>query len=55
MQRRRKHTFPTIEAVSSAWAVQSGYKEDFSRVDFRDASLPEYDLQSKRIELAVAE
>jgi hypothetical protein len=28
-QRRCKHTSSTIEAVFSAWSMQSGYKEEF--------------------------
>jgi hypothetical protein len=41
-----------------AWSVQSGYKEEFSweeLVEFRDGSLPGYELGSRRVELAVSE
>jgi hypothetical protein len=55
MQRRCKHAFPTIERLFSAWSVQSGYEEEFSRevlVEFRGANLPEYELGCRRIELS---
>jgi hypothetical protein len=32
--------------------VQSGYKEEFSRVVLRDASLPGYDFGNRGIELS---
>jgi hypothetical protein len=41
--------------VFSAWAVQSGYKKEFSweeLVVFRDFSLPGYELGSRGIELS---
>jgi hypothetical protein len=34
----------------SAWSVQSDYKE--SSAEFRDASLPEYELGSRGMELS---
>jgi hypothetical protein len=42
--------------VFSAWAVRSGYKKTSveklpNRVEFRDASLPGYGLESRGIEL----
>jgi hypothetical protein len=57
-QRITKHASLTIESVFSAWSVRSGYKEVFgsieqpSRVEFRDASLPGYELGSRGIELS---
>jgi hypothetical protein len=33
--------------------VQIGYKEEFNQVEFRDASLPGYELGSKGIELSL--
>jgi hypothetical protein len=42
------------ETVFSGLPVQSGYKEEFSwedLVDFREASLPGYELGSREIEL----
>jgi hypothetical protein len=39
----------------SMWSVQGGYKEELiweELVDFRDASLPGYELGSKGIELS---
>jgi hypothetical protein len=44
-----KHASLTIKDVLSLWPVQSGYREVFgsiesSRVEFREASLPEYEL-----------
>jgi hypothetical protein len=54
-ERRCKHAFPKIERfISSAWSVKIGYKEQFSweeLVEIRDASLPGYELGSRRIEL----
>jgi hypothetical protein len=41
--------------VFSAWSVQSGYKEELSReeiVEFRDASLPGHELESRGNELS---
>jgi hypothetical protein len=41
--------------VFSAWPVQIGYKEEFSReesVVFRDVSLPLYEIGSGGIELS---
>jgi hypothetical protein len=32
--------------------MQSGYKEESSRVEFRDASLPRYELGNREIELS---
>jgi hypothetical protein len=51
-QRRSKHASSTIEAMFSVWSVPRGYKrtqsEDTtkhgSRVEFRDAGLPGYEL-----------
>lgn len=59
-QRINKHTFLTVETVFSVWSVQSGYKEVFrgtknrtdNGVEFRDASLPGYRLESRRLELS---
>jgi hypothetical protein len=63
-QRISKHASLTIEAVFSAWSVQSGYKQPFGsteeyrtvvesgRVEFRVASLPGYVLESREIELS---
>jgi hypothetical protein len=39
-------------AVFCAWSVQSDYKEEFSRVEFRNANLPGYELGSRGIELS---
>jgi hypothetical protein len=43
--------------VFSAWSVPRGYKKDkkdrLSRVEFRDASLPGYELGSRGIELSL--
>jgi hypothetical protein len=36
----------------SAWSVQSDYKEEFSRAEFRDARLPGYELGSRGTELS---
>jgi hypothetical protein len=55
MQRRCKHASSTIETVFFVWSVQSGYKEEFSceeLVEFRDASLPGYELGCRGIELS---
>jgi hypothetical protein len=41
--------------VFSAWSVQRVYKEEFSceeLVEFRDVSLPGYELESRGIELS---
>jgi hypothetical protein len=51
-QRGSKQAFSTIEDVFSAWSVQSGYKEEFSweeLVEFRDASLPGYELGAEEL------
>jgi hypothetical protein len=37
--------------VFSEWFVQSGYKEEFSRVEFRDGSLLGFELEKRGIEL----
>jgi hypothetical protein len=55
-KRISKHASLTIEAVFSAWSVQSGYKEVFSSIEqssrFPDASLLGYVLGSRGIELS---
>jgi hypothetical protein len=51
----KSHLHNNREAACSARPVQSGYKDDFSRedlVEFRDGSLPEYELGSRGIELS---
>jgi hypothetical protein len=66
-QRTSKHTSLTTEAVFPAWSVKSGYKEalgsseveygtgESSRVEFRNASVPGHELESTKIDSAVAE
>jgi hypothetical protein len=39
-----------MEAVFSAWSVQSGYKEEL--VEFRETSLPGYEPGTRGIELS---
>jgi hypothetical protein len=44
-----------MEAVFSAWSVQSGYKEssvEKSQDEFREANLSRYDLGSRGIKLS---
>jgi hypothetical protein len=58
MERRCKQAFSTIERLFSAWSVQSGYKKvsvEKSQVEFRDATLSEYELGSRGTELSRVE
>jgi hypothetical protein len=46
-----------LETVFSVRSVQSGYKEEFSGeelVEFREASLPRYELGDRGIELRLS-
>jgi hypothetical protein len=56
MQRRCKHAFPTIERLcflrGACKVVIKKSSVDKSRVEFRDASLPGYELGSKGFELS---
>jgi hypothetical protein len=65
-QRTSKHASLTIETVFSVWSVSRGYKRTQSedatkqssrkcRVEFWDASLPGYELESRGIELSRVE
>jgi hypothetical protein len=54
MQRRCKHVFPTIERLCFLNGPCKVVIKDISagkRVEFRDASLPGYELGSRGIEL----
>jgi hypothetical protein len=55
MQRRCKHVFPTIERLcflrGPCKVVIMKSSVEKNRVEFRDASLPEYELGSRGIKL----